>query len=551
MTALALRFLVAISAFSCISGIRIKSNSTSSSSIYKDQRIVGGEAAPEGFAPYQISLQTFSGAHSCGGAIIADKWVLTAAHCVLGADPQLLVVVSGTNQYNNRTNRNFVQAVHIHCNYDNPLMHNDIALLQLNDSIAWNERTQPIPLPVVPMLPGADVTLTGWGSTILWGSAPIDLQILQLQYVPHRECKAALNNDEDCDVGHICTFSRAGEGACHGDSGGPLVSDGYLVGLVNWGWPCGTGVPDVHANTYFYTDWIRKVMGGNTKCGGYATTERYSVCGALETFEMQLLYPCLIFLLLQSGQSRAKRVVGVGPAQSGTSSRIKGGQDAEIGFAPYQVSLQPVVGAHNCGGAILNEQWILTAGHCVETFAPALVNVITGTNRWAEPGAVYYTSDIHMHCLYDQPYMHNDIALVKLTQNITFDEFTQPIELPTRPVREGDEIVLTGWGAEEAYGSSAENLQKLTLGFVPLDECLQIFNQTTSMGVGHICTYSREGEGACHGDSGGPLVRDGQLVGVVNWGRPCGVGLPDVQANVYYYLDWIRRRISGNSKCTA
>ncbi|XP_034127472.1 chymotrypsin-1, partial [Drosophila guanche] len=271
------------------------------------------------------------------------------------------------------------------------------------------------------------------------------------------------------------------------------------------------------------------------------------VCG--ETFKMQLLYPCLIVLLLHSGQSQAKRVVGEGPIAP--STRIKGGEQAEIGFAPYQVSLQPVVGAHNCGGAILNEQWIITAGHCVENFVPALVNVITGTNRWEEPGAVYYTSEIHMHCMYDQPYMHNDIALVKLTQNITFDEYTQPIELPTRPVREGDEIVLTGWGAEEAYGSSAEYLQKLTLGFVPLEECLRIFNQTSSMGVGHLCTYSREGEGACHGDSGGPLVSDGQLVGLVNWGRPCGVGLPDVQANVYYYLDWIRRRLSGNDKCPA
>ncbi|XP_001357976.3 chymotrypsin-2 [Drosophila pseudoobscura] len=271
MTALALRLLVAISAFSCISGIRIKSNS---STAFKDQRIVGGEAAPEGFAPYQISLQSLSGAHSCGGAIIAEQWVLTAAHCVQGANVQLMVVVSGTNQYNIRENRHFVQAVHIHCNYDNPSMHNDIALLQLNDSIVWNERTQPIPLPVAPMQPGAEVVLTGWGSTILWGNSPIDLQILYLQYLPHRECLEALSNDPDCDVGHICTFSRQGEGACHGDSGGPLVSDGYLVGLVNWGWPCATGVPDVHANVLFYSDWIRTVISGNTKCGGYATTER-------------------------------------------------------------------------------------------------------------------------------------------------------------------------------------------------------------------------------------------------------------------------------------
>ncbi|EDW81686.2 uncharacterized protein Dwil_GK12196 [Drosophila willistoni] len=262
---------------------------------------------------------------------------------------------------------------------------------------------------------------------------------------------------------------------------------------------------------------------------------------------MKFLY---IYLLAILHLSQGKRILGPLQAYEAPSNRIMGGQDAAIGSAPYQVSLQPIVGAHNCGGAILNEQWVITAGHCVANYVPALINVVTGTNRYAEPGAVYYTSEIHLHCMYDLPYMHNDIALIKLTENITFNELTQPIDLPRGPVREGDDILLTGWGAEVAYGSSKEDLQELSLGFVPLDECKEIFNQTSNMGVGHICTFSKAGEGACHGDSGGPLVSNGCLVGLVNWGRPCGQGLPDVQASVYYYLDWIRNVISGNSKCS-
>ncbi|EDV48753.1 chymotrypsin-2 [Drosophila erecta] len=264
---------------------------------------------------------------------------------------------------------------------------------------------------------------------------------------------------------------------------------------------------------------------------------------------MKLLRLSLLLLLVVKPPNPCQSKRLVGPFSAGPSGRIKGGEEAEVGFAPYQVSLQPIVGYHNCGGAILNENWIITAGHCVENFVPALVNVVTGTNKWAEPGAVYYTAEIHMHCMYDKPYMHNDIALVKLTQNITFNELTQPIALPIRPVQPGEEIVLTGWGADVPYGSALEDLQKLTMGFVPFNECFETFNRTSNMGVGHICTFSREGEGSCHGDSGGPLVSNGRLVGVVNWGRPCGVGLPDVQANVYYYLDWIRSKISGNDKC--
>ncbi|EDW44775.1 GM15209 [Drosophila sechellia] len=236
MSAAVLLILLGLSGLISITAIGIKGNYTDGR-FYKDQRIIGGQAAEDGFAPYQISLQGISGAHSCGGAIINETFVLTATHCVENAYIPWLVVVTGTNKYNQPGGRYFLKAIHSHCNYDNPKMLNDIALLKLVEPIAWDERTQPIPG----------------------------------RYVPHRECKALLSNDDDCDVGHICTFSRLGEGACHGDSGGPLVSNGYLVGLVNWGWPCATGVLDVHAIVYFYRDWIRNVMSGNSKCTGFSS----------------------------------------------------------------------------------------------------------------------------------------------------------------------------------------------------------------------------------------------------------------------------------------
>ncbi|KAH8278635.1 hypothetical protein KR018_006354, partial [Drosophila ironensis] len=266
------------------------------------------------------------------------------------------------------------------------------------------------------------------------------------------------------------------------------------------------------------------------------------------TLKMQFLWLLSLLVLLLLQPNEGKRVVGPN-SESTITGRIKGGEEAEVGFAPYQVSLQPIVGSHNCGGSILNERWILTAGHCVQNYSPERVNVITGTNLYKEPGAIYYTEEIHMHCMYDQPYMHNDIALLKLTENITFNAVTQPIGLPSRALQATDEIILTGWGAQEPNGGSQEKLHKLTLGFVSFEECYAIFNQTSNLGVGHICTFSQEGQGTCHGDSGGPLVSNGAVVGVVNWGRPCGMGYPDAQANVYYYLDWIRNKISGNSQC--
>ncbi|XP_055905447.1 chymotrypsin-2-like [Eupeodes corollae] len=228
-------------------------------------------------------------------------------------------------------------------------------------------------------------------------------------------------------------------------------------------------------------------------------------------------------------------------------NRIVGGMAAEEGAAKYQVSLQNLYGDHMCGGAILNKHWVVTAGHCVEDIVsePSKLLVISGTNRYAHAGQKSLAKEIHVHCNYNLvPYM-NDIALIKLRDAIIFDNKTEPIDLPYQPLEPGDTLVLTGWGTTELYGEVPDELQTLTVNFVPFKECTEAMTDYPYVGIYHICTFTREGEGACHGDSGGPLVHDGKLYGVVNWGMPCAQGRPDMQANVFYYLDWIRTTMDG------
>ncbi|XP_013100035.1 chymotrypsin-1 [Stomoxys calcitrans] len=236
-----------------------------SGKVKQDVRVVGGSTAEEGLAPYQVSLQGFWG-HFCGGAIIDKDWVLTAAHCVAYKDADDILVMTGSQNLEVPGVFYYVDRVYAHCNYDNPGMHNDIALLHLNSSIIMNEKTQSVALPTKPMTEGDDVLLTGWGSEEAWGDSPDRLKKVLLKYVPHEKCKQDMDYDPSLDVGHMCTFTKTGEGACHGDSGGPLVSNGFLVGLVNWGYPCAIGYPDVHASPLYYLDWIRKRMSGTSKC---------------------------------------------------------------------------------------------------------------------------------------------------------------------------------------------------------------------------------------------------------------------------------------------
>ncbi|XP_030370394.1 chymotrypsin-2-like [Scaptodrosophila lebanonensis] len=242
---------------------------------YTTNRIVGGEEAAEGLAPYQISLQGMkSGHHSCGGAIIDKRWIVTAAHCVIGKEASAFRVLTGTqNLQHNASRLYYPDKIVMHCNYKPRMYRNDIALLRLNESIVFDNATQPVEFDHEPLAAGEKLLLTGWGTMSLGGDVPVQLQSLEVKYVPFEECRAAHDNSSRVDIGHVCTFNDKGKGACHGDSGGPLVHNGKLVALVNWGLPCARGYPDAHASIAYYHDFIRTHLSGCQKDGDGTKTE--------------------------------------------------------------------------------------------------------------------------------------------------------------------------------------------------------------------------------------------------------------------------------------
>ncbi|KAG7306941.1 hypothetical protein JYU34_007064 [Plutella xylostella] len=226
-------------------------------------RIVGGADAPAGAVPYQVSLRQF-GSHFCGGSIISSRFVLTAAHCAEGSIAAFTKATVGSNLLNQGGKSYPVDKFIIHEDYDGYVIKNDISLAKLSEPIKFNINVQPIPLPEQNTEGGADLLLSGWGTTTYPGSTPNELQWINLTALTVDECQRRLAAINPVYDNQICSLTKTGQGACHGDSGGPLVADGAVVGVVSWGMPCARGYPDVYTRVYSFKAWIQKEMDENS-----------------------------------------------------------------------------------------------------------------------------------------------------------------------------------------------------------------------------------------------------------------------------------------------
>lgn len=138
--------------------------------------------------------------------------------------------------------------------------------------------------------------------------------------------------------------------------------------------------------------------------------------------------------------------------------------------------------------------------------------------------------------------LSNDIGLIKLAEDIEFNEKVQPIEINTEDIGSGETLTLSGWGRTSYPGNIPNDLQWITLKSLNTQECQS--KHSNNIYDSEICTFTKSGEGACHGDSGGPLTWNGKVAGIVSWGRPCAIGYPDVFTRVSAFQDWVNERIN-------
>uniref|UniRef100_A0A8C7L144 Transmembrane serine protease 15 n=1 Tax=Oncorhynchus kisutch TaxID=8019 RepID=A0A8C7L144_ONCKI len=238
--------------------------------------------------------------------------------------------------------------------------------------------------------------------------------------------------------------------------------------------------------------------------------------------------------------------------------RMVGGTDSRKGAWPWMVSLY-FRGRHVCGATLIDNEWLVTAAHCVYGKNIHLSNweAVLGLHSQDSvdvlPSQTRKVDHIIMNKHYNRRTKDADIAMMHLQTNVNFTDNIQPICLPGsgQQFEAGMKCFITGWGAEVEQGTSANVLQQAVLPLVSRSECQKLlpeYNITARM----VCAgYSEGGVDSCQGDSGGPLMceEDGHWVqvGVISFGVGCGRPQhPGVYALVSQFTDWVvqTRRLS-------
>lgn len=242
--------------------------------------------------------------------------------------------------------------------------------------------------------------------------------------------------------------------------------------------------------------------------------------------------------------------------------RIIGGKDADTSDAPWIVALVyysswgSVYDNQFCGGSIINESWVLTAGHCVIGMDASEFYIVAGFIDLDDTseGQSKSIEKIILHWNYDDWTLERDIALLQLESPLELNDNVAVIELANEgdPLENGQNYTIAGWGDTE-YGSYIYPNVLQVLEGVPhykVWKCKQIFAEHYITNKRHICAGGNVGYDACVGDSGGPLwmMVDSTplLYGITSFGYGCGFELPGVYTQVSWFRRWIEKKVNFN-----
>ncbi|XP_038166079.1 granzyme B-like [Arvicola amphibius] len=224
--------------------------------------IIGGHEARPHSRPYMAYLKIMdqNSQRTCGGFLIREDFVLTAAHC---SGSLINVTLGAHNIKEEEKTQQIIRVAKIipHPTYDAKKILNDIMLLKLERKAKRTRAVKPLNLPRrnVQVKPGDACYVAGWGKMAPTGTFPKTLQEVELTVQKDQECEAHLQGFYNKDVEICAGDPNIKRASFRGDSGGPLVCKKAAAGIVSYGRADGSA-PRAFTKVSSFLSWIKKTM---------------------------------------------------------------------------------------------------------------------------------------------------------------------------------------------------------------------------------------------------------------------------------------------------
>jgi len=232
--------------------------------------IVGGTiVAAASDYPWTVAYLRTATSLKCGGSIISENWIVTAAHCISGSSPTGERISAGNLRYNDANFQYTISEVYVHPNYDASTIDYDVALLYISTPIEFSNTVNAIRIAPASSGPfnGVTSTILGWGTTSEGGSISAVLREVDIPIITNAQCSNYYSGNNGITARMLCAYvTGGGKDSCQGDSGGPLVINNngeyLLAGIVSWGIGCArNNYPGVYTRVSSVHSWICSTSG--------------------------------------------------------------------------------------------------------------------------------------------------------------------------------------------------------------------------------------------------------------------------------------------------